>query len=272
MWVLTPKANDGTKVYDNDATNPEGYTATVTGLVGSDTVDYTVSRAAGENVGEYAITPAGEATQGNYTVTYETGTFTITPAAVTVKANDGTKVYDNNTANPEGYTATVTGLVGSDMVDYTVSRAAGENVGEYVITPAGAATQGNYTVTYENGTYTITPAAVTVKANDGTKVFDNDAKNPEAYTATVTGLVGEDKVEYTVSRAAGENVGEYAITPAGDAAQGNYTVTYEAGTFTITPVAVTVKANDATKVYDNNAESDPELTATVTGLVSRPRL
>ena len=54
--------------------------------------------------------------------------------------------------NPGEYTATVTGLVGEDTIEYTVSRAAGEDVGEYTITPAGAATQGNYTVTYETGT------------------------------------------------------------------------------------------------------------------------
>ena len=52
-------------------------TATVTGLFGSDTVAYTLSRAAGEAPGAYAITASGEATQGNYEVTYEPGTLTI---------------------------------------------------------------------------------------------------------------------------------------------------------------------------------------------------
>jgi hypothetical protein len=49
-------------------------TATVSGTIGTDTVAYTLSRAAGENVGTYAITPAGEAAQGNYSVTYAAGT------------------------------------------------------------------------------------------------------------------------------------------------------------------------------------------------------
>ena len=51
--------------------------ATATGLCGSDTVSYSVTRAAGEAIGTYAITASGAAEQGNYTVTYVNGTFTI---------------------------------------------------------------------------------------------------------------------------------------------------------------------------------------------------
>ena len=49
-------------------------------------IDYTLTRAAGENVGTYAITVTGAATQGNYSVTYKPGTFTIL----------GTVTYDGN--------------------------------------------------------------------------------------------------------------------------------------------------------------------------------
>ncbi len=52
-------------------------TATVTGLHGTDTVSYDISRAPGEAKGDYAITVTGAAEQGNYTVTYVNGTFTI---------------------------------------------------------------------------------------------------------------------------------------------------------------------------------------------------
>ena len=46
---------------------------------------------------EYAITVTAEAASNpNYTVTVEGGTFSITPAAITIKADDKTKVYDND--------------------------------------------------------------------------------------------------------------------------------------------------------------------------------
>ena len=52
-------------------------TATVTGVYGSDTLSYTLVRESGEEIGTYAIVPAGDTDQGNYTVSYENGTFTI---------------------------------------------------------------------------------------------------------------------------------------------------------------------------------------------------
>ena len=56
-------------------------TASVTGTIGTDKLTYTVARAAGEAVGTYAITAKGDARQGNYTVTFKPGTFTIKSAS-----------------------------------------------------------------------------------------------------------------------------------------------------------------------------------------------
>ena len=142
-------ADDKEKVYGD--TDP-AFTATVMGLVGDDTISYSISREPGENVGSYTITPAGDEVQGNYKVTYETGTLTITPKEVVVKADNKTKVYGN--ADPK-LTATVTGLVGEDTINYSISREPGESVGSYTITPTGETVQGNYLVIFVNGTLTI---------------------------------------------------------------------------------------------------------------------
>ncbi|MBQ9521835.1 MAG: hypothetical protein IJR72_04610 [Oscillospiraceae bacterium] len=265
--AVTVTAENKEKVYGG--AEPE-LTATVTGLVNEDAesvIFYTVSRAAGEGVGMYTITPTGDAEQGNYTVTYETGTLTITKATVTVTAENKEKVYGG--AEPE-LTATVT--VNGEPADlpegisYTLSRVKGENVGNYAIQFTDETTQDNYTVTYVPGTLTITKATVTVKADDKTKVYGED--DPE-FTVTVTGLKNEDTedvITYSLARAAGEGVGAYAITASGETEQGNYNVSYVNGTFTIDRATVTVTAEKKTKVYDNTGETDPTLTATVTGL------
>ena len=154
---ITVTADDKTKVYGS--VNPE-LTATVVGLVGSDTVTYDLRKASGVKVGTYAITASGAESQGNYTVTYQPGSMTITPATATVKANNAVKYYGE--ADPV-LTATVTGLKFTDTLDYEVTRAAGENANTYVITATGQVTQGNYNVVYENGEFTISRASVTLK-------------------------------------------------------------------------------------------------------------
>jgi len=84
-WVVidprpaTVTADNKTKEYGQ--ADP-ALTVTVTGLVGSDTVTNAISRAPGEAYGDYAITPTGDARQGNYAVTYEPGTLTITHEGV----------------------------------------------------------------------------------------------------------------------------------------------------------------------------------------------
>ncbi|MBQ6481419.1 MAG: DUF11 domain-containing protein, partial [Anaerolineaceae bacterium] len=109
LLTITPaavvvKADDKTKVY-GDA-DPE-LTAHVNGLINeNDVIEYSLSRAAGENVGNYTITPTGEAQQGNYIVTYETGTLTITPKPLTITALSDTKPYDGTALTKNSYIKT----------------------------------------------------------------------------------------------------------------------------------------------------------------------
>lgn len=146
-WLteITVKADDMSMTYGNDE---PVLTATVEGLAEGDTINYTLSREAGQGVGSYAISVTGDTAQGNYLVTYKPGVLTVSPRAVTVTADNKAKTFGEG--DPE-LTATVTGLIGEDTISYTLSRAEGQDVGSYVVTPSGEAVQGNYTVSYVPG-------------------------------------------------------------------------------------------------------------------------
>ena len=256
--TITPRpvvvaADDNSKIYgtaDPELTaNAHAIAGNAdSGLLNNDTVDYEVTRAAGEEAGTYAITPAGDAIQGNYTVTYEPAVFTITPAGgnviegINIAGGEGmTKVYDGQgatieaTALREGSTI----LYSLDGVNFSEENPlTSANVGSYDVYVM--ATNPNYADTpVIRRTVTITPAQVTVTAVTGlTKVAGT--ADP-TFTADVEGLVnGEsaDLISYTVSREAGEAAGSYAVTATGAALQGNYAVRYIPGAFTITPVPV----------------------------------
>lgn len=148
--VATVIADDSGKVYgDRD---PE-FTATVTGLLGDDTVQYVLNRDQGEDFGAYSIYPTGEQIQGNYSVQYASGSFFIYSKVITVTADDASKAY--GTADPS-FTATKSEDV---LVDYTVSREAGESIGNYKIHVTGQRIQGNYLVVFESGFFTIKETA-----------------------------------------------------------------------------------------------------------------
>jgi VCBS repeat-containing protein len=191
------------------------------------------------------------------------GTFTITKAAATVTAHDGTKMY--GTADPAFSATTQSGFTAADALTIALAatRASGEAVGSYARTATATGTAvSNYTVTYMPGTFTITKAAATVTAGGGTKVYGT--ADPALSATTATGLTAADAATITLSstRAPGEAVGSYLTTAtATGAAISNYTLTYVAGTFTITAASgnhAPVAVNDS---YTTNQASALRVTA-----------
>ncbi|NWO04498.1 MAG: filamentous hemagglutinin N-terminal domain-containing protein [Alteromonadaceae bacterium] len=252
---LTVAADDKQKVYgESDPTLT--WQLSDGNLVGADTLDVTVTRDSGENAGEYAIN--AEASAGNnYLVNIQEGVFTIDPRPITVTTDDQTKTYGE--VDPEFTWAITAGsLVNGDTLSGTPSREAGEDVGSYAI-DATALENGNYAINSNSGTLVIDPRAITVAADDLSKIYG--APDPElTWQVTKGNLVGDDTLNGEVTREAGEDVGKYAVSAA-DLTNGNYVVTAVSGELVIDPRPITVKADDTTKTYGNE---DPAFTWQVT--------
>ncbi len=160
---LTVAADNQSRTYG--AANPP-LTATVTGFVNGDNlaslpVQPALATAAtvASPVGRYAITVSGPALDGNYSVTYVSGTLTVAPASLTLTANDQSRPYD--TVNPP-LTVTATGFINGDTLAslsakpvLATTAATTSPPGAYPITITGPALDGNYAVTYVNGTLTV---------------------------------------------------------------------------------------------------------------------
>ncbi len=83
-----------------------------------------------------------------------------------------------------------------------------------------------------DGSVWITPIEATVAADDITITLDElDNLDP---TATVSGLIGNDELEYRFYLPEITGAGEYEIEPTGDQAQLGYSVTYIKGKLTVT--------------------------------------
>ena len=253
--ALNVAANNATRTYG--AANPT-FTSTITGALNGDTftITYATTATATSPTGTYPIVPtvSGSAA-GNYNVTTSNGVLTVTPATLTVTANNATRSY--GTANPV-FTGTTAGLVNGDTVSTTFNSTAVTNspVGTYPIVPTVSGASSNYTVVTVNGTLTITqnPSSLVVNVNSATRPYG--APNPN-FTGTVTGVIpGDDVVvTYVTTATPTSPAGNYAIgANVSGTSAGNYIATIHPGTLAITPAAtvtaVTTSGSPAT-VWDH---------------------
>ena len=127
-------------------------------------------------MGSYTITPSaatgGTFTASNYTITYDTGTLTVNPAALTITANNdeqdlrhaedlqqhrvhgqrpGQRRHDHRRDRDQHRGG---GVGGGRDLHHRAQRRDGHWAGS------------NYTITYVNGTLTVNAAALTITANN----------------------------------------------------------------------------------------------------------
>src|SRR5207247_1287486 len=208
------------------------------------------------------------------------GALTVTQVALTITADDQTKAYG---ADLPALTVSYSGLVNGDThmtfagspntapTITTTAHADSHVAGNpYSVTASGAADT-DYTISYVDGRLTVTPVALTVTADSKVKAY---GAGLPTFTASYSGLVNGDTpaslttpptLSANATAASHVSGNPYTITPAG-AFDTDYTIGYVAGTLTVTPVALTITADDQTKPYGAGL---PDLTASYIGFVNR---
>ena len=270
--TVTVTANDATKVYGSGV---PALSASYSGFVNGDNVSSLDSVAslstlanATSNVGSYAINPVG-VSDDNYSVVTIPGTLTVTPASLTVTPNNASKVYGS--VNP-AFSATYIGFVNGETASVlrgsltlTTTATNSSKVGSYVISGAGLLSA-NYDITVGTGILAVTPAALTVKANDSTRSYG--AANP-TFSATYSGFVNNDTAvtgtpTFTTTATAASNVGTFPITVSGVTSP-NYTVSYVDGLLTVKQVTAKGTVANSTKIY---GAALPAFSVNYTGLIN----
>src|SRR5207249_2855015 len=156
-------------------------TGTLSGFVTADGITATYTRTAGESVAgsPYTInsTLSPASVLGNYDVTYNTASFTITRTTASVTPAVASKTY--GTIDPS-LTGTLSGFLAGDGVTAIYSRTAGESAGTYTISAALSPTGvlANYTVAYNTATFTIGKATASVTITPAGKYVGQPDPSP----------------------------------------------------------------------------------------------
>ena len=258
--TLTVAANNATRAF---AAPDPGFTASITGYVNGDTAavltgaaSLTASDTAASPVGTYPITAAlGTLTAKNYIFAFTPGTLTITQAgasAYTITWPSQSIVYGTAIGGATGIKASAS-IAGS----FTYSPA-----GVLPVSATAVAVTATFTPTDSvdyagqsaTAGITVTPATLTVAANNATRAF---AAPDPGFTASITGYVNGDTAavltgaaSLTASDTAASPVGTYPITAAlGTLTAKNYIFAFTPGTLTITQASASVTWTSASVTY-----------------------
>ena len=256
--AVTLTAPTVSKTYDGGVT----YTTTAadltslgSALVGTDTVTAATISYGDKNAGTNKTVSLDGATiddgnsGNNYSITLAgNNTSTILQKALTLSGiTAANKIYDGtNAATVSG--GSLSGVISGDSVTLGQSGTfSDKNVGtgktvSYTDSLSGT-DSGNYVLASSTGTTTasITPAALTVTANNAGKTYDGSAYsggNGVSYSGLVggeTAAVLSGSLTYGGASQGAVNTGSYSIIPSG-LSSGNYTISYQNGSLTIRPV------------------------------------
>ncbi|HEX4611424.1 MAG TPA: MBG domain-containing protein, partial [Urbifossiella sp.] len=181
----------------------------------------------------------------------------VTPAPLTITADDQSKVY--GAALPT-LTTSYTGFVNGDTVaslttlptlSTTATPASHVAGNPYAITASGAVDP-DYAISFVPGSLSVTPAPLSITANDQVKVYGTALPT---LTASYTGFVNGDTPAslttpatlITTATAASHVAGSpYAITASG-AVDPDYAISYAPGSLSVTPTPLTLTADDQAK-------------------------
>ncbi len=221
-----------------------GQGATVLPLSGS----YAAAKA-GAGIGVSATLTAANLTAnsgtllGNYTLPITAmGTGTITAKALTISADNLTKIHGNSLSFA-GTEFSVNGLVANNAITAVslasagAAATAGVGGSSYPVTASAAAGAGvsNYAITYLPGTLTVTPRPITATANNLSRP-SSQPNPPLTFAVTAGNLVNGDALSGALATIADNSslAGSYPITQGTLAAMSNYALTFVNGTLVVT--------------------------------------
>ena len=246
---LTVTPNPASKVY---GTPDPTFTGSVTGLVAGDTITATYASAAtittgvgvySSGVNAIAATLSDPGSKlGNYTLTQNVGTLTITQATTTLTWATPAAITYGTPLSATQLNATSGGVAGTFVYSPAAGAvpAAGSQTLSVMFTPTDTADYGSQIATVN---LQVNKAALVVTPNPASRLYA--AANP-VFTGTITGMIAGDGISATYASGANATtpVGVYsaganAIAPTlidPGSKLGNYTVTQNLGALTITQV------------------------------------
>ncbi|MFT4105233.1 MAG: MBG domain-containing protein [Lacrimispora sp.] len=270
--AVTVTAKSLSRAYNGQPLTGESVGYEVTGIGSEEQIEVALSG----SVQDVGTTPnaienivirdkSGNDITGRYEVARNNGTLSVTPATVTITANDQQRPY--GTGNSALTFQPPSGFIGPDTletlgvaVSLTTEADETSKVDVYPINFVSPVySKGNYVFDYKPGNLTVNKAAAKVIANDVTKEY---GKGIPPLIYRIEGFKNDERPDnlglgimlLTNANKTSPPGGDYSITFESQPQAVNYSIEYVPGKLTVTSskARITIAASGAVKVYDGN--------------------
>ena len=247
-----------TKIYGE---SDKEFVYSLSNLIQGDSVEISLEREEGEDVGVYDINVAS-CCNVNYEIVYESvAKLNISPKEIEIFAKDQTKIFGDEDPEFTYEIRDAQQLQFNDKLDDILGgllkRKEGENPGTYSIIQGDLKPNKNYLIIFNEGNLTITKRNVVVTIFNQEKVYGDE--DPLFVYETQNIVLGYP-VKLKIDREEGEDVGVYTLT-SNNLENSRYNIELVSGKLTINPRQITLKADDKFKLYGSD---DPTFSASIT--------
>ena len=272
---VTLTSATASKEYDGDPLTAKHVSVTGDGFAKGEGANITFSGSqtlVGESFNTFTYTLTDNTKAKNYNITTEFGKLTVTDRSeehkypITVEANSGSKVYDGQPLEVEGFKTltftanghdyTVEGLTAfASATDFVVDLPVNVQ-GEAIVRDAdGNDVTAQFNITTKNGTLNITKRPASIRSADAWKEYDG--KPLTDHTTASTNFVEGEGANVTVTGSqtlvgTSDNIFTYTLKE-GTKAE-NYDISIDFGTLEVKnrteKYKITVEANSDSKMYD----------------------
>ena len=271
---ITIKTDDINKEYDGTPLKHTEYSLSKGSLAYSDvlTVDFTNSLTnvgkISSAIGYFIVNDLGENVTSKYDVTFIAGKLEVYKRAIEIKTQSLERVYDGKEHSTREYTLeNGTFLASGDEISVLNSSTiinAGEKTNELGILILNSSSQNvlaNYQITYSYGTLRVLKRDITIKTKTDSKTYDAAYLTNETVEVSLGELCEEQKIVASnwasiIDAESVENTADFEIVDKnGDFTTSNYQISYEYGSLTIQPRALTVTTSSGNALYDGKEHS-----------------
>ncbi len=269
--VTLTSATDN-KTYDGTALENDTVTESGDGFVTGEGATWEVTGSqteVGNSENTFTYTLDEGTSLGNYNIDKVEGILTVTSAT----GSELSITNYNDKYDGQAHSIDVTNLALEDTIEY--SEDGGDNwsttnpsytdVGVYTVDVK--VTRTGYEDRTDIGTVTITKRDLTLTSATDSKTYDGTALENDTATESGDGFVTGEGATWDVTGSqteVGNSENTFTYTLDDGTSLGNYNISKVEGTLKVTPVNLTITADNKSKIY---GESDPELTATISGFV-----